>query len=66
MSTLTYTILTTCYPYFMAGIEFRPVIAHQDGRFVCRDCTPHGAPRRARLQAHLPNPLEADTEDALN
>lgn len=22
----------------MAGIDFRPMIAHKDGRFVCRDC----------------------------
>jgi hypothetical protein len=25
-------------PYCMAGIEFRPMIADKDGRFVCRDC----------------------------
>ena len=37
MPTLTDTILTIC-PYCMAGIEFRPMIAHQDGRFFCRDC----------------------------
>jgi hypothetical protein len=22
----------------MAGIDFRPMIAHKDGRLVCRDC----------------------------
>jgi len=25
-------------PYCMAGIDFRPMIAYKDGRFVCRDC----------------------------
>ena len=24
--------------YCLTGIEFRPMIAHKDGRFVCRDC----------------------------
>jgi hypothetical protein len=24
--------------YCMAGLDFRPMIAHKDGRFVCRDC----------------------------
>ena len=38
MPTPTDTILTTCYPYCMAGIEFRLMIAYKDGRFVCRDC----------------------------
>jgi hypothetical protein len=34
----TDTTLTIRCPYCMAGIEFRPMIAHKDGRFVCRDC----------------------------
>ena len=34
----TDTILTIRCPYCMAGIDFRPMIAHKDGRFVCRDC----------------------------
>ncbi len=38
MSTLTDTTLTIRCPYCMVGIEFRPTIAHKDGRFVCRDC----------------------------
>src|ERR1035437_7570465 len=38
MPTLTDTTLTIRCPYCMAGIEFRPMIAYKDGRFVCRDC----------------------------
>jgi len=34
----TDTILTLRCPHCMAGIDFRPMIAHKDGRFVCRDC----------------------------
>src|ERR1035437_8909793 len=34
----TDTILTIRCPYCMAGIDFRPMIAYKDGRFVCRDC----------------------------
>ena len=32
------TTLTIRCPYCMAGIDFRSMIAHKDGRFVCRDC----------------------------
>jgi hypothetical protein len=32
------TILTIRCPYCIVGIEFRPMIAYKDGRFVCRDC----------------------------
>jgi hypothetical protein len=38
MQTLTDTTLTIHCPYCIAGIEFRSMIAHNDGRFVCRDC----------------------------
>jgi hypothetical protein len=38
MPTLTDTTLTIRCPHCMVGIEFRPMIAHKDGRFVCRDC----------------------------
>lgn len=31
------TLIIRC-PYCMEGIDFRPMIAHKDGRFVCRDC----------------------------
>lgn len=31
------TLILRC-PYCVVGIEFRPMIAHKDGRFVCRDC----------------------------
>jgi late competence protein required for DNA uptake (superfamily II DNA/RNA helicase) len=38
MPTQTDTTLTIHCPYCIAGIEFRSMIAHNDGRFVCRDC----------------------------
>ena len=31
------TLIIRC-PHCMVGIDFRPMIAHKDGRFVCRDC----------------------------
>ena len=31
------TLVIRC-PYCLAGVEFRPMIAYKDGRFVCRDC----------------------------
>jgi hypothetical protein len=34
----TDTTLTIRCPYCMAGIDFRAMIAHKDGRFVCREC----------------------------
>jgi len=30
--------LTIRCPYCLVGIEFRPMIAYKDGRFICRDC----------------------------
>jgi len=38
MPTPTDAILTIRCPNCMAGIDFRSMIAHKDGRFVCRDC----------------------------
>ncbi len=38
MPTLTDTILIIRCSHCMAGIDFRSMIAHKDGRFVCRDC----------------------------
>jgi hypothetical protein len=62
----TDTTLTIRCPYCMAGIDFRPMIAHKDGRFVCRDCAHTVRPRRARLQVHVPHVLEAVPENALD
>jgi len=36
--TPTDTTLVIRCPYCAVGIEFRPMIAYKDGRFVCRDC----------------------------
>ncbi len=38
MPTRTDTTLTILCPYCIIGIDFRPLIAYKDGRFVCRDC----------------------------
>jgi hypothetical protein len=38
MAILTDTTIAIRCPYCMVGIECRPMIAHKDGRFVCRDC----------------------------
>jgi hypothetical protein len=57
----TDTTLTIRCPYCMAGIEFRPMIAHKDGRFVCRDCAPllEAVPENAfdRPQESSPDPV---------
>jgi len=37
-STPTDSTLVIRCPYCFVGIEFRPMIAYKDGRFVCRDC----------------------------
>lgn len=37
-TTPTDTTLVIRCPYCLIGIEFRPMIAYKDGRFVCRDC----------------------------
>ncbi len=31
-------VLVVRCPYCVSGIEFRPMIAYEDGRFVCREC----------------------------
>jgi hypothetical protein len=31
-------VLVIRCPHCMAGIDFKPMIAYRDGRFVCRDC----------------------------
>jgi hypothetical protein len=31
-------VLVVRCPYCVSGIEFRPMIAYKDGRFVCREC----------------------------
>jgi hypothetical protein len=38
IQTLTDTILILRCAYCISGIEFAPMIAYNDGRFVCRDC----------------------------
>jgi hypothetical protein len=38
MLTPTDTTLTICCPHCVAGIEFTPMVAYKDGRFVCRNC----------------------------
>jgi hypothetical protein len=38
VSILTDTILVIQCPHCLTGIEFMPLIAYRDGRFVCRDC----------------------------
>jgi hypothetical protein len=38
MPKLTDTTFVILCPYCVAGIEFRPMTAYKDGRFVCRDC----------------------------
>jgi hypothetical protein len=38
MPVLTDTTLTVRCPYCTAGIDFLPMVAYKDGRFVCRDC----------------------------
>ena len=52
MPTPTDTTLTICCPHCVAGIEFKPMTAYKDGRFVCGDCA-HTFLRRPRRQQQL-------------
>jgi len=47
----------------MAGIDFSTMIAHEDGRFVCRDCA-HTV--RPGITEYVPPLLEAVPENALD
>ena len=38
MDTPTDTLLLLRCAYCVAGLEFRPLVAYKDGRFVCRNC----------------------------
>lgn len=38
MGTATDTVLLVRCAYCVAGLEFRPLVAYKDGRFVCRNC----------------------------
>ena len=38
MATLTDTTLVILCPHCWLGMEYRPLTAYKDGRFVCRDC----------------------------
>jgi ribosomal protein S27AE len=39
---------TICCPYCVLGLEFRPMIAHVDGRYICGKCG-HTASREDAL-----------------
>jgi DNA-directed RNA polymerase subunit RPC12/RpoP len=48
MGTATDTLMVVRCPYCVLGEEFRPMVAHLDGRFICSKC------------GHLANPFNKD------
>jgi ribosomal protein S27AE len=48
MSTAMHTLTGVRCPYCVSGDEFRSMVAHLDGRFVCAKC------------GHLANPCDRD------
>ena len=42
-------------PYCVSGHEFRPMIAHVDGRFICNKCGHVGRPGDMDYRCNCPN-----------
>jgi hypothetical protein len=58
MQALTDTTLTIRCPHCVVGIEFRPMIACKDGRFICRDCAHTVCPGIAQFRCTCRTCLE--------
>jgi DNA-directed RNA polymerase subunit RPC12/RpoP len=39
-------------PYCILGLEFRPMVAHVDGRYICNKCGHTTHPRDAKYECH--------------
>ncbi len=42
-------------PYCVTGVEFRPMVAHVDGRHICNKCGHTTRPSDAQYECHCPN-----------
>ena len=42
-------------PFCVLGLEFRPMIAHVDGRYICNKCGHTTQPGDRGYQCHCPN-----------
>ncbi len=41
-------------PYCIFGPEFRPMVAHVDGRYICNKCGHTTHPKDAKYECHCP------------
>lgn len=41
-------------PYCVAGHEFRPMVAHVDGRYICNQCGHTTRPEDPTYECHCP------------
>jgi hypothetical protein len=42
-------------PFCVLGLEFRPMVAHIDGRYICDKCGHTTHPGESEYQCHCPN-----------
>jgi ribosomal protein S27AE len=49
---------TVLCPYCVSGPEFRPMVAHVDGRYICDKCGHTAYPRNAKYKCRCPKCLE--------
>jgi hypothetical protein len=59
----TDTVLIFCCPYCRIGTDFRPLTAHKDGRFVCRDCAHTVRPGEPNYKCICRNCMKAGREE---
>jgi ribosomal protein S27AE len=45
-------------PYCVLGLEFLPMVAHVDGRYICGKCGHTACPEDAAYRCHCPKCLE--------
>ena len=41
-------------PYCVLGLEFRPMVAHVDGRYICNKCGHTTHPSDVKYECHCP------------
>ncbi len=52
-------------PYCVLGQEFRPMVAHVDGRYICNRCGHTTRPGDERYECHCPRCAKLKVSSAL-